>query len=67
MDAENKVMTKLCQFHWAIDYVPCRQKYQVDLKESYKAIAVGNPEPVNKVYPHSTVGYSEALDVRKYI
>ena len=37
-----------------------------DQKESDKAIAVGNPEPDNKVYPHSTVGYSEALDVRKY-
>ena len=53
MDAENRVMTKLCQFHWAIDYVLCCQKYQVDQKESDKAIAVGNPEPDSKVYPQS--------------
>ena len=53
MDAENRVMTKLCQLHWAIDNVLCRQKYQVDQKESEKATEVGNPEPDNKVYPQS--------------
>ena len=53
MDAENKVMTKLCQLHWAIDNVLCCLKYQIHQKESEKAIEVGNPKPDNKVYPQS--------------